>query len=143
MELRSIAQKFSITDFCAAITPLLDQPRSKGKKQEEVPGVGERGVQTRDIKQTRIALQKTRAETSSSPNSMVVAGTAFEEPIESPSQETRTLRSNCYAVLILRAHLLLISWLRTCHRSIIATQILRHQSSETSTVEASALRMTF
>jgi hypothetical protein len=57
-QLRGIAKAFTITEFCTAIKPLLEQPKKKGKKQERVPPHAQRVVQISDITAARSALKK-------------------------------------------------------------------------------------
>jgi hypothetical protein len=70
-ELRRIAVAFTITKFCTAIKPLLEQPKKKGKKQERVPPHAQRVVQTSDIAAARSALEK--AQEANEPSSIFAA----------------------------------------------------------------------
>ncbi|KAF2023334.1 hypothetical protein EK21DRAFT_118855 [Setomelanomma holmii] len=58
--LRNIAKKYTIAAFRSVIEPILMQQRPAGKRQETVPLVGRRVVQTQDLKLAQIALEDSR-----------------------------------------------------------------------------------
>jgi len=58
VELSQVARVFTIDAFCAAIRPFLDQERPKGKAQETTGQAGKRVVQTKDIREAKLVLDK-------------------------------------------------------------------------------------